>query len=103
MVQPLGGDYVAGKFAGGTTHRSDLVLKKRKLAELEKEYVNVLGLGIGDHGIAALTRIGLAYADLAENIVSSADPRGLSPEQLQMDRGELQNLPSPSEQTPHYS
>jgi len=97
-LEPLWRDFTAVKFVRASTIRSDLELKKRKLAELEKEYVNVLGLGIGDYGIAALTRIGLAYADLAESIVSSADPRGLNPEQLEMYRGELQNLASPLEQ-----
>jgi len=97
-LEPLWRAYAAVKFARATTIRSDLELKKRKLAELEKKYVDVLALAIGDYGIAALTRIGLAYADLAENIISSADPRGLNPDQLEMYRGELQNLASPLEQ-----
>jgi tetratricopeptide (TPR) repeat protein len=97
-LEPLWRAYAAVKFARASTIRSDLELKRRKLAELEKEYVKVLALGIGDYGIASLTRIGLAYADLAENIISSADPRGLNPDQLEMYRGELQNLASPLEQ-----
>src|SRR5260370_41377215 len=35
---------------------------------------------------------------MAENILSSPDPRGLNAEQLELYRGELQNLASPLEQ-----
>ena len=85
------------KFTRVTTIKGDLVGKQRKLKELEKAYTQVLGIGVADYGIAALTRIGLAYADLAQNIVGSPDPRGLTREQLQLYRGELRNLASPIE------
>jgi tetratricopeptide (TPR) repeat protein len=96
-VEPLWQQYVQLKFTRVTTIKGDLVGKQRKLKELEKAYTQVLGIGVADYGIAALTRIGLAYADLAQNIVGSPNPRGLTREQLQLYRGELRNLASPIE------
>jgi hypothetical protein len=55
-------------------------------------------LGDGEFGIAATTRIGLAYADFAQNIVDSPDPRNLDRDQLEMYRSELENMAFPLEE-----
>lgn len=85
------------KFTRVSTIRRDLTAKQREMARVEKEYAAVLATGSGDWGIAALTRIGLAYADFARNISESPDPPGLDEEQLSMYRGELENLSLPLE------
>jgi len=96
-VEPLWTEYSQLKLNRVATLRRDLDAKRRKLAALEKEYTEVLAAGSADFGIAAITRIGLAYLDLSENIVASAEPRGLTEEQLQLYRGELKNLAAPIE------
>ena len=52
---------------------------------------------MGEWGIASLTRIGLAYADIARNILESPTPKGLSEEQQQMYREALEKLALPLE------
>jgi hypothetical protein len=96
-VEPLWNGYSDLKFNRAATIRRDLDAKRRKLAELEKEYTEVLAAGSADFGIAAITRIGLAYLDLSANILVSAEPRGLTQEQLQLYRGELKNIAAPIE------
>ncbi len=81
----------------GTLQR-DLKAKQKRLAELEKAYVEVISLGAGTQAIAALTRIGLAYEDLAKNILESPTPRGLDEEQEAMYRGEIEGLAAPVEE-----
>ncbi|KFE69937.1 tetratricopeptide repeat protein [Hyalangium minutum] len=85
------------KFTRVSTIRRDLAAKQREIQRVEKEYAAVLAIGSGEWGIAALTRIGLAYADFARNIIESPDPKGLDEEQTTMYRGELENLALPLE------
>ncbi|MBU8897416.1 tetratricopeptide repeat protein [Corallococcus sp. M34] len=89
--------YTEIRFTRVSTIRRDLAAKQREMARLEKEYAAVLATGSGEWGIAALTRIGLAYADFARNIMESPDPPGLDEDQLSMYRGELENLALPLE------
>jgi len=96
-VEPDWQQYVAIRFKRVSTVRGDLAAKQRALQKLEKQYVDVLSSGSGEWGIAALTRIGLAYADFARNIIESPNPSGLDEEQLAMYRGELENLALPLE------
>jgi hypothetical protein len=58
----------------------------------------VLAIGAGEYGIAAATRIGLAYADFAQNFLDSPDPRNLDEDQLSMYRSELENRAFPLEE-----
>lgn len=85
------------KFTRVATIRRDLAAKQRAIQRVEKEYAAVLAIGSGEWGIAALTRIGLAYADFARNIIDSPDPKGLDEDQVAMYRGELENLALPLE------
>jgi tetratricopeptide (TPR) repeat protein len=89
--------YVGIKFKSVATIRRDLAAKQQSIQKLEKAYTDVLATGSGEWGIAALTRVGLAYSDFARNILESPDPAGLDEEQLAMYRGELENLAMPLE------
>ncbi len=89
--------YMNIRFKNVATIRRDLAAKQQSIQKLEKAYVDVLGTGSGEWGIAALTRIGLAYADFARNILESPDPAGLDEEQTAMYRAELENLALPLE------
>lgn len=97
-VEPLWTSYTSVRLNRNATLKNDLNLKQQRLLELEREYLKVLEIGEGEYGIAALTRIGQGYLDMAENVLSSPDPRGLNAEQLELYRGELQNLATPLEQ-----
>lgn len=96
-LEPAWKRYTDIRFSRVNTIRRDLAAKQREIQRLEKEYLAVLATGSGDWGIAALTRIGLAYADFAKNIMDSPDPQGLDEDQLAMYRGELENLALPLE------
>jgi len=97
-LEPLWKSYTGIRLNRNSTLRKDLDTKRQRLGELEREYVKVLTIGVGEYGIAALARIGQGYLDMAENILSSPDPRGLNQEQLELYRGELQNLAAPLEE-----
>ncbi len=74
---------------------------KEKLAltqPLIDNYTEVLQIGSGDWGIAALTRIGMINQDFARNFVESPAPPGLDFEQLEMYRSELENRAFPLEE-----
>ena len=96
-LEPAWKRYTDIKFVRVSTIRRDLAAKQREIQRLEKEYLAVLATGSGDWGIASLTRIGLAYADFARNIMDSPDPQGLDEDQIAMYRGELENLALPLE------
>lgn len=89
--------YTGIRFSRVATIRRDLAAKQKEIQRVEKEYAAVLAVGSGEWGIAALTRIGMAYADFAKNILESPDPKGLDEDQLAMYRGELENLALPLE------
>ncbi len=97
-TEPMWKSYQDIKFAKVATIRKDFAAKQKKIQEVEKTYVDVLGIGDGEFGIAALTRIGLAYGDFARNIIDSPDPKGLDEEQLDMYRSELENMAFPLEE-----
>ncbi len=97
-LEPLWAGYTGIKFVKVATIKNDLGAKLKKISEVEKAYTEVLAIGAGEYGIAALTRIGLAYSDFAQNLVDSPDPRGLDEEQLSMYRSELENRAFPLEE-----
>jgi tetratricopeptide (TPR) repeat protein len=96
-LEPLWNRYTSIRFSRVATIRRDLAAKQREIQKVEKAYADVLAIGSGEWGIAALTRIGLAYSDFARNIIESPDPKGLDEDQLAMYRGELENLALPLE------
>ncbi len=97
-LEPMWAGYTDIKFVKVATIKKDLAAKLKKIQEVEKSYTDVLAIGAGEYGIAALTRIGLAYADFAQNLIDSPDPRGLDEEQLSMYRSELENRAFPLEE-----
>jgi TolA-binding protein len=96
-LDPLWTKYLAIKFDNPQKIKKQLKEKLTTLPEVEKAYTGILALGDGDWGIAALTRIGFAYLDFAKNLTDSPDPKGLTPEQLDMYRSELENRALPLE------
>lgn len=91
QLEPSYNAYVNFKLKTIATFKKDLPLKQKHLTELEKSYTEVLTIGNPDFGIAALTRIGLLYSDLAQNLVDLPDPKGFDEDQLAMFRGEIEN------------
>ncbi|MGQ0505315.1 MAG: tetratricopeptide repeat protein [Myxococcaceae bacterium] len=97
-LDPLWAQYTGIKFVKVSTIKKDLAAKVKRIQDVEKAYTDVLAVGAGEYGIAALTRIGLAYSDFAQNLLDSPDPRGLNDEQLSMYRSELENRAFPLEE-----
>jgi tetratricopeptide (TPR) repeat protein len=97
-LEPMWKQYLDIRFNKVATIKKDLAVKLKKIQEVEKAYTEVLAIGSGEYGIAALTRIGLAYADFAQNFLDSPDPKGLDEEQLEMYRSELENRAFPLEE-----
>lgn len=98
MLEPMWKTYTEIKFNKLATLKKDLQEKLKKIGEVEKAYTEVLAIGSGEYGVAALTRIGLAYGDFAQNFLDSPDPKGLDEDQLSMYRGELENKAFPLEE-----
>ncbi len=96
-VDPLWSRYTAIRFDNPNKLKGQLKEKMKTLPEVEKAYTQVLAIGDGDYGIAALTRIGFAYLDFAKSLTDSPDPKGLSPDLLDQYRAELENRALPLE------
>lgn len=90
-LEPQWKAYTDMKFKKVATFKADRPAKEKRLAEIEKAYIDVLKVGNAEYGIAALTRVGLLYADFASNIAELPDPPGLDEDQVGMFRGELEN------------
>ncbi len=96
-LEPLWREYSAIKFNDLKTLRKALKSKTETMAKVEKAYTDVATIGAADWTLASVTRIGLAYHDLARQFQESPDPPGLDEEQLAMYRGELENRAFPLE------
>lgn len=90
QLEPTWNAYLALKLKNFATFKKDLAEKQKKLTELEKSYTEVLTTGNPDYGIAALTRIGLLYSDLAVNLTELPDPKGFDEDQIALFRGQLE-------------
>ena len=97
-LEPLWKQYTEIRFQKVSSIKADLNAKLKKIQEVEKAYTEVLAIGNGEYGIAALTRVGLAYSDFAQNFIDSPNPKGLDAEQLEMYRSELENRAFPLEE-----
>jgi tetratricopeptide (TPR) repeat protein len=71
--------------------------KLQAMPEVEKAYTEVAAIQAGDWTIAAVSRVGFGYLDFAKNMTESPDPKGLTPEQLDLYRAELENRALPLE------
>ena len=96
-LDPLWKSYSDIRFTKVATIKRDLMAKKKKLQDIERAYGDVISIGVGEYGIAALVRIGQAYADMAKNITDSPNPRGLDQDQIDLYRTELEKLSMPLE------
>ncbi|HEY1087602.1 MAG TPA: gliding motility protein U, partial [Archangium sp.] len=90
-LEPSWKSFVDLKFKKIGTFKNELGVKQKKLTELENSYTEVVKVGNPEYGIAALTRIGLLYADLATSIGELPDPPGFDEDQIALFRGELEN------------
>lgn len=97
-LEPMWKQYEEIRFSKVATLKAELAAKLKKIQEVEKAYTEVLAIGAGEWGIAALTRIGLAYGDFAQNFLDSPNPKNLDEEQLDMYRSELENRAFPLEE-----
>ncbi len=97
-AEPLFEQYRKIDFARTRTVQADLAKKRASLKTVEQAYVAVVSTGDGHSGIAALTRIGEAYADFAAKIRQSPTPQGLSAEDREQYRDELEQLAAPLEE-----
>jgi tetratricopeptide (TPR) repeat protein len=91
LLEPDFRAYQALRFERGRAFREALAQKERRLQELEAAYAGVLALGNAEYGLAALTRIGLLYADLAARVGDVQPPPGLDEEQQALFRTELES------------
>ena len=78
--------------------QADLARKRSSLKNLEQAYVAVISTGDARNGIAALTRIGEAYADFATKIRQAPTPTELAEEDRAQYRDELEQVAAPLEQ-----
>ncbi|MDP3503069.1 MAG: tetratricopeptide repeat protein [Myxococcales bacterium] len=90
QLEPTWNAYLALKLKNFATFKKDLAEKQKKLTEMEKSFTEVLTTGNPDYGIAALTRIGLLYSDLAVNLTDLPDPKGFDEDQVALFRGQLE-------------
>jgi tetratricopeptide (TPR) repeat protein len=97
-AEPLFEQYRRIDFARAHTVQADLARKRASLKTLEQAYVAVVSTGDGRNGIAALTRVGEAYADFATKIRQAPTPKELAEEDRAQYRDELEQLAAPLEQ-----
>jgi hypothetical protein len=96
-LEPLWREYVAINLKDTKHVLPDLKTKFKLIKTVEDAYTEVVATHSGEWGIAALTRVGLAYEDFARDLLDSPDPKGLNDDQLQMYRAELENKAFPLE------
>jgi hypothetical protein len=97
QLEPMWKEYVAINFKNPARLVADLTDKLKRTDLLKNAYTDVLASRSGEWGIAALTRIGLAYEDFARDLIESPDPKGLTEDQLGMYRSEIENKAFPLE------
>jgi tetratricopeptide (TPR) repeat protein len=97
-AEPLFEQYRRIDFARTQTVQADLAKKRASLKSVEQAYVAVVSTGDGRAGIAALTRIGEAYADFATKIRQAPTPKELEAEDRDQYRDQLEQVAAPLEQ-----
>lgn len=75
-----------------------LVKKLERVDALQKRYTDVLAIGDGTYGIAALYRIGTLYQNLSKSMFDSPCPKRLDAEQCTIYRQELGDRAFPLEE-----
>ena len=75
--------------------KDQLVAKAKALAEVDKTYTAIVGIGAGRTGLAALVRLGQAYEDMAEALQKSYVPSYLTEDQKELYRMALEDRAYP--------
>ena len=75
-----------------------LVSKAAALRELESRYTAIIATGAGEQGVASLTRLGSAYEDMGETLLSSYVPPDLTEAQRELYLEILKDKAAPSTQ-----
>ena len=78
--------------------RKDLKAKALALQKIRNRYTEVLKIGAGKYGIAALCRIGMAYQEFAKALFAAPIPPNLTEDQREIYTAELQNQAFPIEE-----
>ncbi|MFO0726779.1 MAG: tetratricopeptide repeat protein [Myxococcota bacterium] len=101
LLEPEFADYMKMKI---TLNKATLKAKTDKAEELAcvdsgenkckkpGKYLAILGYGNGEYGIAALTRMGLIYRSVANEIRNAPLPKNLDEDQMDIYRAELDNF-----------
>ncbi len=98
LYEPTWNAYLAINFKNLKTLKNDLKAKTKAIQDIEKGYTDILAIGNGEYGIAALTRIGLAYGDMSQNFLDSPTPKGFDEDQTDMYRTALEEKAFPLEE-----
>ena len=96
-LEPLWHEYVAVSFKDPKHVVNDLKTKIKLLDQVKNAYTEVVTTRSGEWAIASLTRLGLAHQDFAKDLRDAPDPKGLTPDQLDMYHAELENKAYPLE------
>ncbi|MBC7793519.1 MAG: hypothetical protein H7Z43_07410, partial [Clostridia bacterium] len=99
LVEPEYTSAMAITLAGQEREVTQKLLKKlERVGVLQKRYTEVLALGEGTYGIAALYRIGTLYQNLSKSMFDSACPKRLDAEQCAIYHQELGDRALPLEE-----
>ena len=66
------------------TYQDQLIGKAKGLVAIEKTYTDVLNTGAGEWGLAALTKLGQVYEDMADTFANSKCPSYLTSDQCEI-------------------
>ncbi|MBI5508782.1 MAG: tetratricopeptide repeat protein [Deltaproteobacteria bacterium] len=99
QVEPTFQTYLALSLTGNEKELAQRLVKKTEMiAELQKKYTDVLGIGQGDYGIASLFRIGVVYQNASQAIFGIPCPRRFDEDQCGIFQSELQSKGFPLEE-----
>ena len=87
-----------GRRATDKILKKQLVDKAKALQEVEVTYVQIIGTGAGEWGIAALVRLGLAYENMASSLQDSYIPGYLTADQKELYNMALEDKIYPQEE-----
>ena len=71
--------------------KDQLVSKAKALGEVEAKYIEIVKMGAGEWGLAALVQAGKAYEDMANSLVNSFIPSYLTEDQVDLYRMGLED------------
>lgn len=100
-AQPVLDSYLAKKISGPGRSMSEsktnkvlkdqLVAKAKALGEVEKVYIDIVKMGVGEWGLASLVQAGKAYEDMSDSLINSFIPDYLTEDQTEIYRMGLED------------